>query len=439
MSNALIKLISTIPKVYSPESNPVLFALLSAIAENDDLVEATIAVAKNQLFIPTATGKNLNTLAASKGVKRPKNLGLSDSDFQNLIPNLSLKPKQIKKAFYDTADIFWGPLYSRANVTSRNVAPFDVNIGDVFSIKIDNATVQSVKVRTGDIALLGLATAQEIVNILSRINGITPSVVTNTVTGNTSINIRTNTPGSVGNVEIITSTMVSPSKVDFQIGRFNILNLSQRFVVYNIRPNELFIEIPAVIPVLRRTLKGSHHFHADATLESPVAPNNGIWQGSFLFNPTGSAGAVTISSQKCNTTQTLTEGHVYTGIAVDDTSTFKKSSGQLMFAYGTNLQEGPVVFRGIPNTNTILLDPAYVFKHNHASGTVINVVSQNRPYAPRINGQDLAVYLPSPSAGRQIVQTILRSLAAEGIVITFKVLAPKYRYLLDNPYLDVID
>lgn len=435
MGNALNRYISTIPSVYKPETNLVMHALLLALANNDDNIESAIALGKDQLFVRTATGKYLDILGRSLGVQRPPTLGLPDEEYQELIPNLSLKPKQIRKAFYDTADVFWGPLFSRANITSGNHATFDIIDGDTISISIDGKPTQNVKVLAGDIQAQGLATAAEMVNILSRIDGATVTIQPDPVSGAEFLNLRTNTPGSVGSIEIFASSMIGTSKLDFKIGKSNILDLDQRVVVYNIRPNELFIEIPAVVPALRRTLKGSHHFHADATLESPVAPANGIWQGSFFYNPTGSVGSSTVSSQRCESQQLIEKQSVYTSIAVDNNSNFTAQFGQIIFGFGTGTQEGPVRYRGIPNSNTILIDPSYVFKFNHAIGTTINVISQQKPYVPRIDGTDLAIYLNSPSQAREVVQAILTSLAAAGIIVNFKVLAPKYRYIIDNPYI----
>lgn len=435
MGNALNRYINTIPKVFKPETNLAMHALLVALATNDDQIEEAIALGKKQLFVRTATGKYLDILGRSLGVQRPPTLGLQDDKYQELIPNLSLKPKQIRKAFYDTADVFWGPLFSRTNITTHNSAPFDIQLGDVISVSIDGGPVQNIKVLVGDVQTLGSATADEVIAILSRIKGATPTIQVDPVSGDQFINLRTNTPGSVGTVEILDSTMISPTKLDFTVGKYDILDLDQRVVVYNIRPNELFIEIPAVVPALRRTLKGSHHFHADATIEPPVAPDNGIWQGSFFYNPTGSVDSFTISSQHCEIQQILEKQSVYTSVAVDDNSSFKSQFGQLIFGFGTKSQEGPVKFRGIPNSNTILIDPSYVFKFDHSVGESINVITQQKPYVPRIDGTDLAIYLNSPSQARQIVQDILTSLAAAGIIVNFRVLAPKYRYILDNPYI----
>lgn len=435
MGDNLKKMIDTIPKVYNPEFNKVISALILALAQADDEIQTQIANGKDQNFVRTATGQNLDKVANSLGVSRPPSLGLSDADYQELIPNLSLKPKQIKKAFYDTADVFWGPLFSRANVTSKNVGPFNVSPGDKFSVSIDNGATQVIKALTGDIAIPGVATALEIQAILSRIKGTTVIILTDSLTGNQQINIRTNTPGSVGSIELFDSTMIGNSKLNFTLGAFDILNLPQRVSVYNLSPNEILIEVPSIVPSLRRTLKGSHHFHLDGTLEPPQPTSNGIWAGSFFFNPNGSAGNFTVTNQKATLQQTINKGDVLTALTVSDTSLIQNPSGVFMINFGHDSQEVPIKYRGVPNSNTILIDPSYVFKRNHASGEIINIISNQVSYVPRKDGTDLAIYFTSPSGARQVVQDILNTLQAAGIVITFLVLAPKYKYILDNPYI----
>lgn len=439
MSNAFKKFVDTIPKTFNPETNRVMYALLWAIALSDDDVEAQIEEGKKALFVRTATGRNLEKLANSLGVAKPQSLGLTDTEFQELIPNLSLKPKTIRKSFYDTADVFWGPLYSRANIKTNNFAPFNLNVGDEFQISINNGLLQKIKVLTGDIAIPGQATAEEVQKILSKVKGATIEILAESLTGNDYINIRTNTPGSTGSVEIYASSAVGTTKVDFPIGAYGILSLDQRVVVYNINPNELLIEIPAIIPALRRTLRGSHHFHADATIEPARGINQGIWQGSFIFNPTGQTNSFTVSRQSSQLQQTITKGNIYTALAVNSNTSFESPTGDILFDYGSDSQEGPVKFRGIPNSNTILIDPGYVFKFDHEIGSNINVISDKKPFTPNKNGKDLAVYLTSPSGAREVVQAILASLAAAGVIVKFKVLAPTYKYLIDNPYISEDD
>lgn len=439
MGANLQKMIQTIPKIFAPGINPVITALLTALADSDDTISQQIQNAHDQNFVKTASGQYLDRLANSLGVQRPPTLGMSDDDYRQLVPNLSLKPKQIKKAFYDTADVFWGPLFSRANLTSLNVAPYNVSPGDVFQVSIDGQPAQSVKVHSGDIATPGSATATEIVAVLNRITTLTASVLTDTLTSNQNVNIRTNTPGSVGSVQVLPCTMVSPSKLNFLETEVDILDLPQRVCVYNLLPNELIIEIPSIIPSLRRILRGSHHFHSDGTLAPPVPPSEGIWEGSFLFSPTGANGNYTLTSQKCVLQTAITKGDVLTSITVDSTALIQNPSGFFTLNFGLGTQELPIRYRGVPNSRTILIDPSYVFANSHSPGEEINVLSQLIPHLPRTDGTDLPVYVTSPSSARQVVQGILDTLQAAGIVITFVVLAPKYRYILDNPYLPEIE
>lgn len=420
------------PKVYKAKVNPVLNAILEAWAAGDAECETQIANTKEQLFVRTSRGQWLDRLGSGLGVDRPASLGLLDEDYQELIPNLSLKAKTVRSIFYDTMDVFWGPLFSRANITTLNVAPFNVSPGDVFKVIIDGIEADEVTALPEDIANPGAATAEEIAAILNRIDGITASVIQDQLSGTDYVNVRTDTVGPRGAIQVVASTMVGGSKLDFNLDENTILSLEQRTVIYEIRQRELIIEIPAVVPTLRRTLRGSHHFHSDETLEAPVPPNNGVWQGSFFFETSGPA--FTVTSNYCESQEILEEGNVYTKVTVDDASNIPNEPGFLVFNFGREGQEQPVPYIGRPNNNTILLDPSHVFQKTHLANSSINYIQQKLAYTPRIDGSDLAIYFTSPVDARRIVQGLLRKLKAAGVVIKFIILLPEYRYLVDNPY-----
>lgn len=333
-------------------------------------------------------------------------------------------------------DTFWGPLFSRANIQTANTEPFNISVGDHLGISIDNGPVQDIQALAGDIAVNGAATAEEIAAILSRIEGGTVSVIEDQVTGDKSINIRTDTPGARGSVQVFTTptpTMIGTGKLEFSLKKNRISDLPQRTVLYEIRPRELIIELPAIVPALRRTLRGSHHFHADSTIEPPVAPANGIWQGSFLFSPGGVS--YTVTSAKAQIQENLVAGNVYTKVTVDDASDFPNEPGFLIFDWGNSKEEQPVKYIGRPNNSTILLDPGHVFQKTHLNGSYVNVIrSDLKPAIPRVTGEDLAIYLTSPGGARLIVQDLLKKLAAAGVILNFVILLPDYAYLCDNPY-----
>lgn len=426
---------NTIPKVYQVGTNPNITAMVRAFANSDDTISEQIENAKEQMFVRTAVGRYLNLLANSMGVSKPIETGLTDTQFQELIPNLTFKPKQVRKIFYDTAEVFWGALYTHANVTSINAETWDLDHGDEIKVSIDGGTTQTIVILESDIETEGAATKEELLSILSRIKNATASLVEDKIAGDFYINVRSNTLGPRGSVQFLSSTGIGVTKLNFTTEKIKLESQDQRFSIYEVNPNEITIEIPAIVPTFFPTLKGTHHFHADATIEEPEPTANGIWQGSFLFNPSGSDGNFTITNQFCRTEETLSKGNVYTKVTVTDTELFRDTSGYLIFGFGTEREEQPVKFRGIPNSKTVLLDPSYIFQKDHPSNEAINVISALTPTIPRTTGEDLAIYLPSPSRARAKIEDILETLTAAGILIRFIVLAPKYKYLQNNPYL----
>lgn len=427
----LEKFVKFIPKELKPSVNPMLNALLQAWAGSDDEIMSQLQNTRAQLFVKTAEGTYLDRLASNYGVSRPFSLGLLDEDFQQLIPNLSLKQKQISKSFYDTMDVFWGPEFSRANVTASLNQPYAISTNHLFELRIDGGPVQRVTVAAGDTRIPGGATAAEIARVLSRLKGLTVSVVQDPASVLKRLNIRTNTPGTRGSVEFVSG--FGPLGIT-EGSKITVTQLAQRTVLYQVSPGEILIELPAIVPTLRRTLKGSHHFHASSAVEPTIAPATVPWQGSFLYSSNDNPFVVT--AVKATLGETILKGSVLNEITVNDTSGFPATGGKLMFGFGKSSQEYPVGYITIPNSNTILIDPGYSFQGTHLAGSSVSLLlpNQTTPYKPRIDGSDLPVFLTSPANARDVVQEILASLAAAGIAVSFLVLLPKYTYLLDNPY-----
>ena len=407
--------------------NPVITALFEAIADNDAEITQQIKNTKAQIFVVDSEGKYLDRLGNNRGVARPTELGLLDSDYRKLIPVMSFQPKQVRKIFYDLLDVFWGPLFSRANLSTFNNAPYSVLIGDDIKVRVNNGEEQVVKILSGDLAVNGTATMEEMSTILSRIKGATVSVIEDATSGVEKLNVRTNSPGARGSIEFTGGSALGGSKLDFDLKRYLVTDLDQRTVVYEIRHRELVIELPAVLPVLRRTLKGSHHFHADSTL-------SGNFVGSFLFSPNGNT-PYSVTSQSATLQSSLTKGNVYTTLTVDDTTSFLSESGYLIFDFGKDSEEQPVKYLSVPNSNTILIDPSHIFQKNHLAGSSVRVIADDlKPHKPSSSGDDYAVYLTSPSEARQVVQELLASLAAAGVIVTFLVKLPIYKQMCGNPY-----
>jgi len=128
----LERYVKFIPPMYKPNVNVFVTALLKALAKSDSDVEIQIAEANKQIYVETAEGKFLDSLGSNVGVDRPLSINISDEKYRKLISTLSFKPKQVKRTMYDLLDVFWGPLFSRANITSLAQEPYD--LGSISSL-----------------------------------------------------------------------------------------------------------------------------------------------------------------------------------------------------------------------------------------------------------------------------------------------------------------
>lgn len=117
-------------------------------------------------------------------------------------------------------------------------------------------------------------TAQELVtfinNNLEHSKYITASAFYDPI-GGTKLNLRTNTPGLQGSIQINGGDANIVSRLNFDIALHN----ETKAAVYEINPNEIVVRIPSSVPVLRRSLKGSSHpRQTKAELFSSIEPYN---------------------------------------------------------------------------------------------------------------------------------------------------------------------
>jgi len=266
-------------------------------------------------------------------------------------------------------------------------------------------TCQYVTFKATDFETPGSATVDETV---LAINERAVGVSAESISADTKVNLRTNTPGLKGSIVVLGGTANDVLQFSLLPGRV------LRIEINEIKPNEVVIRIPSTIPALRRQLEGCLHFHLDSTLTSG-------WPSSYLYNPT----LIDYTVNKTQTTlnQNITEGLIYTQLSVTDSSSFPNESGILMIGFGRNGMEYPISYIGRPNNSTLLIDPSYQFTKNHLSGESINIIL-NDGTTPRGNGEDYPVYAVGIEAARTQVQDIITGIVAEGVLI---------RWVIDYP------
>jgi len=214
--------------------------------------------------------------------------------------------------------------------------------------------------------------------------------------------------------------------LDVTTDKISILDLDQRVAFYSIDNNELVIELPAAMSLTGLTINSTLHFKEDV--------NDTSYLGNYLFEENSPTQPYALTAQVTTTTQNIVSNDVFDSISVSDTSGFDES-GYLVFNYGQE-SEAQVPYLAILSPTLIKLDPSYVFQKKHDSGSTVNVIRNLQPTNPSELGADYAFHLISPSASRELVQDLLDQVKAAGIILKFEVLAPKYKYLIDNPFLE---
>lgn len=203
------KLISRIPNEYQPTVNKVWRAILEAIGTGDDNIEELIDNIKDQLFVETASGEFLDRLGSNVGVERPSSVGMSDTDFRELVPALSFAPKQVREVIWDLLEVFYKAASVFANISTTVPAPYNLTDGDTITFIVDGDSEIKVTFNASDFTDISVATALEVANAINKQSAGTNLVAAeqfNGITGERFVRARTQTPGPTGSIQIAGGT-----------------------------------------------------------------------------------------------------------------------------------------------------------------------------------------------------------------------------------------
>lgn len=103
-------------------------------------------------------------------------------------------------------------------------------------------------------------------------------------------------------------------------------------------------------------------------------------------------------------------------------------SGFLVFDYGRSNQEGPIRYLYKPASNTIAIDPSYVFQKAHTIGSPVVVLRQKGPHVMDGKAGEYAPYITDPSEAREILKELIRSVKSAGIFVNFLIRFPEQLY-----------
>ncbi len=145
-------------------------------------------------------------------------------------------------------------LNSTITATARAYSP------KILTIKIDNDPQIDLVVIPKYISNLGAATAEEISSALNG-NGSnsTASSTRKDLTTNRYVNLRTNTTGSFGQIQVIGGTANVILNFPTTINTIDTLQFNT--VIYEINPREIVLKIPRLVAKLTRSLRGAIHIN----------------------------------------------------------------------------------------------------------------------------------------------------------------------------------
>jgi hypothetical protein len=137
--------------------------------------------------------------------------------------------------------------------------------------------------------------------------------------------------------------------------------------------------------------------------------------------------------------QDVFAGNIVLNLKTEAPNSIPYEQGYLIFDYGLETQEGPIRYMSKASESVLLLDPAFVFQHNHTAGS--SVVAIRRKGAPVLSGlgTEYPFYLTDPAQSRVILQDLIRSVKSSGIFINYIIRYPQLYYSEFDVYSSTTD
>lgn len=274
--------------------------------------------------------------------------------------------------------------------------------------KVDGTTERTIRFTPNAFEDISDIPVQELVdfinsNIEHNVN-ITASEFVDPILG-TKLNIRTNTPGLQGSIQITGGDANDPTRLNFDTS----LATDTRAKVLEVNPNEVVVQIPSSVPVLRRALQGSAHprdvkttissdkemfdfsgLGASSTLDVTIDGNN--FTVTFTHSEFADSSAVTAEEVAEAINTQLTDLNATTGLTKVVTLSTTNGSLEYQVTGGTA--------NAILNFDTALQQDPALIETNFPSAYVFDPINQQF----KVTGVNST--LASPVVGGTVSSTI---------------------------------
>lgn len=163
--------------------------------------------------------------------------------------------------------------------------------------------------------------------------------------------------------------------------------------------------------------------------------NTGIF-GPYLWDE---AASFVLSSYTGKTVTDIKAGNIILNLQIENPNSIPNETGFLIFDYGLETEEGPVRYLYKASESVIALDPSYVFKFNHSVGSGIAAIRRKGGHVLSGTGSEYAFYISDPSAAREVLQELVRSVKSVGVFLRFIVRYPELYYGTIDVYQSGVD
>lgn len=141
--------------------------LLYAIAQGDEYnIKNSNAMFLN-MFVKTASGIYLDTLAGNYGVIRPPNIGVGDEVIQRIICE-TLNDHTISNTLLTILDIYFSQFQVKAWNETEAIENYALSAGDNLIVSFDSQETFEFTFLTTDFQNIGNATAEEVADVISQ-------------------------------------------------------------------------------------------------------------------------------------------------------------------------------------------------------------------------------------------------------------------------------
>lgn len=108
--------------------------------------------------------------------------------------------------------------------------------------------------------------------------------------------------------------------------------------------------------------------------------------------------------------------------------------GFVIFDYGTEFEEGPVRYLFKPTSESMQMDPAYIFQFDHTVGSSVTVIRNRGPIVMSGAGLEYSPYITDPAVARIVLQDLIQEVKSVGIFLEFLIRFPEQLYATLDVY-----